>query len=144
MSITIARLDVTLAKLAILLLFLRLFEPHRTGRNQLRFWLWFMIFFNTLYCAVFGLLVQLQCVYRKKSADGSCVNERLLIMTASLINVITEIAILIVPLFVVRGLHIPTAKKIGIVGILSFGTALVPSIQLRRLLINSFNLAGLR
>ena len=125
MSMAIARLDVTLAKLAILLLFLRLFEPKKTGRKQLRFWLWFMIFFNVLYCAVYMLVVQLQCIHRKKAENGSCVDEHLLLMTASLINVITEIALLIVPIFIVRGLRIPTAKKIGIVAILSFGTALV-------------------
>jgi len=121
----ISRLDVTLAKLAILLLFLRLFEPRKTGRKQLWFWLWFMVFFNTVFCAIYMLLVQLQCVHRKISVNGSCLDEHLLLMTASLINVITEIALLIVPVFVVRGLRIPTGKKIGIVGILSFGTASV-------------------
>jgi len=121
----LARLDVTIAKVAILLLFLRLFEPHKTGRKRLRFWLWFMIFFNSLSGAIYVLLIQLQCVGRREAPNGSCVNERLLLLTASLINVITEIALLVVPIVVIRGLHIPMLKKIGIVGVLSFGTASV-------------------
>ncbi|KAF2265547.1 hypothetical protein CC78DRAFT_579039 [Lojkania enalia] len=120
----VARIDITFAKLAILLLFLRLFVPHTIGSKQMWFWIWFMIFFNIIYCIVLILLIQLQCVRRKDPPpNGNCLDQHLLIVTASLINVITEVAILIVPVFAVWGLRMPLTRKLAIVALLSFGSA---------------------
>jgi hypothetical protein len=119
-----ARVDITLAKVAILLLFLRLFVPRQTGSRQMWFWIWAMIIFNVIYCIVLILLIQLQCIRRKvPPPNGSCLNQQMLIISASTINVITEIAILGVAVLAVWGLRMPTKRKIAIIALLSFGSA---------------------
>lgn len=119
-----ARVDITLAKVAILLLFLRLFVPRQTGSRQMWFWIWSMIIFNVVYCVVLILLVQLQCIRRKTPPpNGSCLNQQVLIISASAINVITEVAILIVAVLGVWGLRMPARRKLAIIALLSFGSA---------------------
>lgn len=119
----LARVDITLAKIAILLLFLRVFVPRQTGSKKMWAWIWFMIFFNIVYCIVLVLLVQLQCIRRAvQPPNGSCLNQQVLIISASAINTITEIAILAVAVWAVWGLRMPLKRKIAIVAILSFGS----------------------
>ncbi|KAF2442625.1 hypothetical protein P171DRAFT_487845 [Karstenula rhodostoma CBS 690.94] len=119
-----ARVDITLAKVAILLLYLRIFVPHQTGSRQMWFWIWFMVVFNVVYCLVLILLIQLQCVgHKTPQANGSCLDQHVLLITASAINVITEVAILIVAIVAVWGLRMPIGKKVACVAVLSFGSA---------------------
>lgn len=81
-----------------------------------------MIFFNVVYCVVLILLVQLQCIRRAvPPPNGSCLNQQVLLISASTINVMTEIAILAVAVVAVWGLRMPTSRKIAIVALLSFG-----------------------
>jgi hypothetical protein len=71
-----ARVDITLAKVAILLLYLRIFVPHQTGSRQMWFWIWFMVVFNVVYCLVLILLIQLQCIgHKTPQANGSCLDQ---------------------------------------------------------------------
>lgn len=119
-----ARVDITLAKVAILLLYLRIFVPRQTGSRQMWFWIWFMVVFNVVYCLVLILLIQLQCVgHKTPGANGSCLDQHILIITASAINVITEVAILVVAVVAVWGLHMPLGRKVACVSVLSFGSA---------------------
>ncbi|KAF1969177.1 hypothetical protein BU23DRAFT_244243 [Bimuria novae-zelandiae CBS 107.79] len=119
-----ARVDITLAKVAILLLYLRVFVPRQTDSRQMWFWIWFMVVFNVVYCLVLILLIQLQCVgHKTPQANGSCLDQHLLLITASVINVITEFAILLVAIVAVWGLHMPLGKKVACVAVLSFGSA---------------------
>jgi len=72
-----ARVDITLAKVAILLLYLRIFVPRQTGSRKMWLWIWFMVVFNVVYCLVLILLIQLQCVGHKiPQANGSCLNQQ--------------------------------------------------------------------
>lgn len=119
-----ARVDITWAKVAILLLYLRIFVPHQTGSRQMWFWIWFMVVFNVVYCLVLIMLIQLQCVgHKTPQANGSCLDQHLLLVTASLINVITEVAILVVAVVAVWGLRMPFGRKVACVSVLSFGSA---------------------
>ena len=72
----IARVDITLAKVAILLLYLRIFVPHQTGSRRMWFWIWFMVVFNVVYCLVLILLIPLQCVgHKTPQANGGCLDQ---------------------------------------------------------------------
>lgn len=77
-----ARVDITLAKVAILLLYLRIFVPRQTGSRKMWFWIWFMVVFNVVYCLVLIMLIQLQCVgHKTPQANGSCLDQHVCIFS---------------------------------------------------------------
>lgn len=119
----VSRTDITLAKVAILLLYLRIFVPRLIGSRKMWLWIWGMIIFNVLYCVFFTLLVELQCIGRKINRSGGCLNMQVLIITAAAINLATEIAILAVAVVAIWGLRLPTTRKIAIIALLTFGLA---------------------
>ena len=54
---------------------------------------------------------------------GTCVNQRAAQMTSGVFNVVSDFAILVIPIFSVWDLRLPQKKKLGLLAI--FGTGLL-------------------
>ena len=100
-------------------MFLNIFYPAGARKNKNFYAIWFVIWFNLLYCIALVLLVLLQCVGKK--SQSNCVNEYFVLITASIINVISDIAMLVIPLIAVWDLHAPTKKKFRLLAVFAVG-----------------------
>lgn len=111
-----------LPKISVLILFLRIFMD-RASRvvthivMALLFINWFAyIVACSLQCRPFAYQ------WDKKIPGGKCINIPLLYKLSSLGNIITDVAILVLPFKTVIELHASTARKLGILFIFSAGS----------------------
>lgn len=111
------------AKLSILLLFLRIFviAPGTKTYYAIHFIIWFNMLF---YLA--NLPVEIwACVPRRKiwqpTLPGHCLNNDALLITGGVVNVVTDWAILSIPLFSIGRLQMPLLKKIGVLAVFATG-----------------------
>ncbi|KAL9612364.1 MAG: hypothetical protein Q9167_003051 [Letrouitia subvulpina] len=116
----VARVSMFFCKAAILLLFLRIFVPPPLPKNLIYYSIWAIFYFNLLYSVALVLAVCLQCV-GKKPFGSTCVNTYLLLVTASVINVVSDITIFLIPIAAIWGLHLPRAKKWGLSVVFAVG-----------------------
>ncbi|KAK7752471.1 hypothetical protein SLS62_005624 [Diatrype stigma] len=126
------RLSLFAARLAILLLYLRAFFPAKASKNF--FW-WVIcgtIGFNVLYSAVHILVLLLQCVRSHEPWGNVCIHESKLLIAASSINIISDVAVLIIPIGAVRKIQLSRQKKWGLLSLFSFA-ALAPAVSIARL-----------
>lgn len=121
----VARVSMFFCKAAILLLFLRIFVPPSLPKTLIYYSIWAVFFFNLLYSVALVLAVCLQCV-GKKPFGSTCVNTYLLLVTASVINVVSDIMIFLIPIAAIWGLHLPRAKKWGLSVVFAVGALLRP------------------
>ncbi|KJZ75179.1 hypothetical protein HIM_05373 [Hirsutella minnesotensis 3608] len=119
----VARISIFFTKLSILLLYIRYFCPSGARRNWIYWSTIAVILFNALYCIALVLVVRLQCVGKTKAvADaGECVNHYLVLVTASTINVLTDVLILLIPMAAVSRLRMPQRRKLGMLVIFAVG-----------------------
>lgn len=108
---------VYVTKLSILLQFNRLFAPHKLGKAY-----WFIqgvIWINTVYYLAGMLAIIFECTPRSKVWDvftpgGTCVNIAALIVAGAVINLASDVVMLLIPLFCISSLQLPVRKKIGV------------------------------
>ena len=106
------------AKLSILLLFLRLFSPNRKARFAIYFGIAFMVVLHVTYLLLAGLL----CLPSNPSKEAQCNLRPETVGTAtSAFNVISDFYILLLPIFAVSKLQMPTRKKLEISAIFFTG-----------------------
>ncbi|KAI4198431.1 MAG: hypothetical protein LQ350_005291 [Teloschistes chrysophthalmus] len=125
----IARIGMFFTKTAILLLFHRIFVPAGSPRTRVWWAIWVVFWWNLLYAVALILSVALQCVGKDAlvAAGKECVDEFAVVMCASVINITTDVALLLIPIFAVWGLHLPSRKKwklsavfaVGFLGVLA-------------------------
>ncbi|KAH8691747.1 hypothetical protein GQ44DRAFT_719944 [Phaeosphaeriaceae sp. PMI808] len=87
----VARVSIFFVKLSILLLYIRYFCPPQMRRMGIFWSSTGLIIFNLLSCIALVLTVALQCVGKNAHAGQTCINSYALLITASLINVFTDI-----------------------------------------------------
>lgn len=105
-----------ITKLSILLQFMRIFVPHMKGIAyyiiQITIWL------NLFYYLAATLVSICTCIPRRKIWEpwtpGRCLDISKVICVSSIINVISDVMILMIPLFCVSSLQMPLKQKIGI------------------------------
>ncbi|MCJ1469750.1 hypothetical protein MMC07_008392 [Pseudocyphellaria aurata] len=125
----VARISMFFTKLSILLLFLRIFVPPQSQKTKIFYAIWFVIWFNFFYCVALVLTVLLQCVGKKHGSKTTCIDTFSLLITASTINVLSDIVMLIIPLNSVWKLHMSRKQKCGLsiifaVGMLAVGSSI--------------------
>lgn len=114
-------------KLAILLLYRRVFLPQRGGFFDwgLRF---FMLILGLFYFATTIVKIW-ECSPRAriwdKSIPGTCVNVASLLNTSGLFNTVTDILILLVPVKSVWNLQMTRKRKLGVVLVFTVGLGYV-------------------
>lgn len=112
-------------KLSILIQYLRIFVPSRSGKT---YWaIHTLIWVNLLFYLAVMLVQIMSCLPRKKIWDplvpGTCVDLADVLISGAVINVVSDFSMLILPIAKVWQLQITTARKWGISAV--FGTGLL-------------------
>ncbi|KAI0398739.1 hypothetical protein F4802DRAFT_613994 [Xylaria palmicola] len=128
----VARIAIFFARLSILLLYIRIFFPIGTARSIFWWIIQAVIWLNVLYSVSLILVLTLQCVPYHLPWGNSCVNQYLVLVLASVINIISDIAVLAIPIASVMRLRTTRKKKWAIWALFAFGT-LAPLASVARL-----------
>lgn len=110
-----------LTKLSVLTLFLR-FVPE----GKLRFTIHIIMVTVVLYIlvAAFDWVYTCQPIAKYWDltiTDGSCINWVKLAVFSSVMNVVTDVALLVLPIIFLRNLRLPTKQKVGVMIVLMTG-----------------------
>jgi preprotein translocase subunit SecG len=102
-------------------MYLRYVGPTRLNRN----WIWYathaVIWFNLLYSVALILVVLLQCVGKHPAPGESCVNENMVLVGASVINVLTDLMVLVIPVAAVSRMQMARRTKLGVLVVFAVG-----------------------
>ncbi|KAI0113813.1 hypothetical protein F4776DRAFT_666978 [Hypoxylon sp. NC0597] len=128
----VARVAIFFARLSILLLYIRIFFPKGTTRSTFWWVIQIAIWLNLLYTISLILVTTLQCVPQHLPWGNSCVNQWLILVIASVINIITDIAVLVIPIASILKLQVARKKKQAIWALFGFGI-LAPVASIARL-----------
>lgn len=114
----------TFTKASIVLLFHRLFVPIGTRYSKIWWAIWFVFWWNLLYAIALVLTVAFQCTGKGAlvAAGKQCVNQYAVLICASVINVTTDLMILVIPIAAIWGLHMSVQKKWRLSAIFAVGT----------------------
>ncbi|KAI6083121.1 hypothetical protein F4821DRAFT_196842 [Hypoxylon rubiginosum] len=127
-----ARLSIFFARTSILLLYIRIFFPLGTARSA---WWWVIqitITINLLFTIAFVLVTILQCAPYGLPFGSQCVNQWLVLVIASVINIVSDIAVLLIPLASIWNLQMSRQRKWATGALFAFG-ALAPVASIIRL-----------
>ncbi|KAI1432030.1 hypothetical protein GGR50DRAFT_689267 [Xylaria sp. CBS 124048] len=128
----VARISIFFARLSILLFYIRVFFPIGTTKTVFWWVIQAVIWLNTLYCISLILVLSLQCVPYHLPFGSSCVNQWLVLINASVINIISDVAVLVIPIASIVKLRTTKRKKWAIWALFAFGT-LAPLASIARL-----------
>jgi archaellum biogenesis protein FlaJ (TadC family) len=108
--------------------YLRMFAPNRTVNPFVYYGSWLIVIICTLFYTITTLLTIFACAPREKIwnklyVGGHCLTYRAIILSTAIFNIISDVAILLLPVRTVWKLRIPTQKKVAIS--LLFGTGLL-------------------
>ncbi|KAK8091421.1 hypothetical protein PG997_001782 [Apiospora hydei] len=119
----VARVSILFVKLSILLLYIRIFFPVGVDRKGTFWWLiQGVIWMNVIYTVSLVLALALQCVPYGLPWGSSCTNQWLVIIFASIVNIISDFAILFIPV-----------ASWAVVSLFAFGT-IAPLASIARLI----------
>ncbi|KAJ8120627.1 hypothetical protein ONZ43_g2712 [Nemania bipapillata] len=128
----VARIAIFFARLSILLFYIRIFFPIGTAKSIFWWIIQAVIWLNVLYSVSLILVLTLQCVPYHRPWGSSCVNQWLVLILASVINIISDIAVLAIPIAFIMKLRTTKKKKWAIWALFAFG-ALAPLASIARL-----------
>ncbi|KAM7201342.1 hypothetical protein V8F33_003442 [Rhypophila sp. PSN 637] len=129
----VARVSIFFAKLAILLLYIRIFYPRGTYKTALWWVIQAVIWLNLLYTVGLILTILLQCVpYHVPYGSPKCGSQYAILLSASTINIISDVLVLVIPMGSLWRLHMSRAKKLSICALFAFG-GLAPLFSIARL-----------
>ncbi|KAF2649967.1 hypothetical protein K491DRAFT_697686 [Lophiostoma macrostomum CBS 122681] len=123
----VARISIFFVKLSILLLYIRYFCPPQMGRTKIYWSSVVVIVFNFLYCIALVLTVTLQCAGKHAETGQTCINSYALLLGASIINVSTDVVMLIIPIAAFWNLQMPLRRKLGLWAVFSVAGLAVAS-----------------
>ncbi|KAF3765041.1 hypothetical protein M406DRAFT_107002 [Cryphonectria parasitica EP155] len=127
-----ARVGILFARLSVLLLYLRSFYPRGVTRGGPWWAIHAVIWINVLYSIALILVVCLQCVPYGLPFGDTCINEWLLLVLSSIINIISDFAILVIPLALIFKLQMSQNKRWAMWALFAFGS-LAPLASVARL-----------
>lgn len=106
----------------------RLFDTAGTGKTH--YLIHILIWANLMFYFPYQFSTIFQCVPRARIWDptlkGSCINVQAAFIAASAINVLSDFSILLLPLYRISRLKIPTGRKLGVLAIFAVGLLYVP------------------
>jgi hypothetical protein len=101
----------------------RLFCPHRTGWTHRI--IYFLIAFNFLFYFAVTIAQVLACRPREKIwhpyLPGTCLDLAKILIIGAVVNLLSDISILILPLFKIWQLQLSHLKKLGVSAVFAFG-----------------------
>ncbi|MCJ1469836.1 hypothetical protein MMC07_008478 [Pseudocyphellaria aurata] len=103
-------------KLSILLQYIRIFVPARTG---LRYYLIHtLIWLNLIYYIINFFVGLFSCTPRRKiwipSVPGHCLNSAASFTSAAAVNVLSDVTMLVLPIFCISVLQVPLCRKVAV------------------------------
>ncbi|KAI3392596.1 hypothetical protein diail_5470 [Diaporthe ilicicola] len=113
-------------KMTFLIFYLRL-SPNK----RFRVWCFATMGLNTAFMVINWLLALLQCIpldaYFHPAAhpDAKCIDKGVLLLGPSILNIITDVIILVLPIRTIWKLNMSRRKKIAVTGVLGFGASSV-------------------
>ncbi|KAF2493711.1 hypothetical protein BU16DRAFT_562676 [Lophium mytilinum] len=113
-------------KQAFLLFYLRLSQ-----RPNFQRMVWVTMALNTAFLVINWLLAFLQCTpfdaifHPENHPEAHCMNSLVLLIIPSILNIITDVIILVLPIPTVWSLQMSTRRKIGVLAVIGFGGAAV-------------------
>lgn len=128
----VARTSMFLAKLSILLLYIRLFFPKGVSRSLFWWVIQAVIWLNFLYTVGLILAIALQCVPYHKPYGTTCENQYMVLISASIINIISDLLVLVIPMASLWRLNMSRKRKWAVWALFAFGT-LAPMASIARL-----------
>lgn len=117
----VARTSMFFAKLSILLLYVRLFFPKGVTRSTLWWIIQVVVWLNFLYTLGLILALALQCVPYDRPYGSSCVDQYMVLISASIINIISDILVLIIPMASLWRLNMSRRRKWAVWALFAFG-----------------------
>lgn len=119
----VARVSMFFTKASIVLLYQRLFVPGQVQRTATWWAIWFVFWFNLLYTVALIITVTTECVNKQdKVAKGEdCLNQAAVVISATVINVVSDLMILAIPVFVIWGLQMPRERKVRLSAVFAVG-----------------------
>ncbi|OCL06105.1 hypothetical protein AOQ84DRAFT_366094 [Glonium stellatum] len=123
-------------KQAFLLFYLRL-SPQKNFRRMV---LGTMVL-NTAFTAINWMLAFLQCIpfdailHAAAHPGAKCINKLVLLIVPSILNIITDMIILILPISTVWSLQMSIRRKIGVLAVIGFGASAVLISALRLIIL---------
>ena len=114
---------ICIAKVSILVQFLRIFVP---GHKGMIFWIiQFAMWTNVCFYIAIAITLIFQCTPREKIwhpyVQGRCINIDVQIVTSGSWNVISDISLLVIPLHSIWLLQIPIKRKLGVSAVFATG-----------------------
>lgn len=110
-------------KLSILLQFMRIFVPIKQGAAY--YFIQCVNWLNLLFYTAYTLATIFACMPRRKiwepQTPGRCLDTAKLIIASSLINVVSDLAMFMIPIFCISSLHMPLRQKIGVCVVFAAG-----------------------
>ncbi|KAL8887693.1 MAG: hypothetical protein Q9215_004765 [Flavoplaca cf. flavocitrina] len=120
----VARIGMFFTKASILLLYHRLFIVDGSKKTGTWWAIWSVFWYNLLYALALVSTVITQCVGQPTAIveRGKCLNQYAVLICASVINVISDLMILTIPITVILGLQKTKSKKIRLSFLFAFGS----------------------
>lgn len=111
-------------KVAILREWVRIFVP--PGTRNFFFWMSYgAMLFNTLYYVSGIISTNLACIPHRAiweiTIPARCINSKAIVLAGAIINLISDVIILLLPQKTIWSLNMPTRKKSGVSIIFAFG-----------------------
>ena len=109
----VARIGMCCTKISFLLFYQRLLVPIGSRWTILWWSIWVTFWFNNLYAAALVITVATECVGKADivAAGGRCIDEYAMLIFASVVNAISDVMILVIPIVGIWGLQMPMAQK---------------------------------
>jgi hypothetical protein len=110
------------AKLALLMLYFRLLNTIQAWRNTI----YILAFIISAYSIALPLSLMFACSPIQKGWDititwGSCINRPALYLATAITNTISDLVLISIPVWVVRGLRMRLLPKLGVIFMLGIG-----------------------
>ncbi|ORY11593.1 hypothetical protein BCR34DRAFT_447226, partial [Clohesyomyces aquaticus] len=131
-SIWIYNLSLTFTKLSILVQFLRIFPTHRFRLTCFSLAAFVAAYGTWTFFGSVFMCTPIEFFWNKSIKGGSCLNQFVVWFLNAGVNIAQDIAIIILPIPVLRSLNIPKAQKRALIGIFALG-AFVTLISIIRL-----------
>lgn len=125
----VGRIAMFFTKASIVLLYQRVFVPVPNRKTIIWRAIWFVFWWNLLYTIALILTVTTECVGKEdKVARGEeCLKQSALVISATVINVVSDLMILVIPIVAIWGLQMAKKPKFRLTAVFSVGAMQVPS-----------------
>lgn len=116
-------------KVSIVLLYHRIFITPGSKKTGILWAIWFVFWWNLLYALALVLAVSLECVGKeaKVARNEECVNTYAVLIGASVINLVSDLMILIIPITAILRLHMAPKDKLRVSAVFAVGALYVLS-----------------